>query len=915
MYCINVLTIYFLMCIHHAISISLNGKWKGYVVSTDIKFSAEIPGGIYSDLERAELIEKNLIGFNDVNNRWIANKSIAYTKSIEVNNTFFEAPYVVLILYGLDTFATVYINNEEVGKTSNMFLKYNFDIKQKLKLGNNELKIVFESSVKVAENLYDIQSLEYVVPPKCVPKEYNGECHVNHIRKMQASYGWDWGPAFPSMGIWKEVELQPVQNALVSEVTTDVHKKSNLWQIVITVFFETFGKKNTVIDKPTHIICKFEELFLNDSLFTNLKVRNNLAKATVILDIPDDKVQRWWPNGYGEQKLYLLDVKIIIDTDVTERKIKVGFRTVELVQDRLEKGMSFYFKINNIPIFAKGSNWIPSSVFPENLSRKETLQYLLKSSKDTHMNMLRVWGGGVYESDLFYSLADEYGIMIWQDFMFACNMYPTTKKFLDNVKEEVRQNMRRLKHHPSIVLWAGNNENEAALYGNWYGTGSAQIYKDDYVKLYVDTIKNEATIIDLTNPFVVSSPSNGLYSEEKNYTGSNPYSNIYGDVHYYNYLRDSWDINQYPVTRFASEYGFQALPSIYTIMQATKNISDLQLDSSFMKHRQHLPQGYNFMKLLISKNLEIPKSNNTIRELMDYIYLSQVTQAVSMRIQTESYRQMKSLFNEVGEGMTMGALYWQLNDVWQAPSWSSIDFSGRWKMLHYYVKDFFSPIIITSRLTKANELLLYVVSDVLKTLENLTIEIIVYEWKSAKSIHTTELTNITVKPNESRLIRQYWLDVFLERAGCGSLATAKENCMLELILKDAKSNKIAPSNYVYPYPLKKVALPDGSIKIKVKPEAVPSRLQNQTDFQIEVTAEKLALFVWLEVGNINGRFSENGFHLLQGKKNITFHTSQPIAVKDITNNLIVTSLSRIYDNNLRISDVQIVIKELNNNGA
>ena len=237
----------------------------------------------------------------------------------------------------------------------------------------------------------------------------------------------------------------------------------------------------------------------------------------------------WWPNGYGIQKLYLLNTRIEIEDHIVEKKVNIGFRTIELIQEPLQKGLSFYFKVNEIPVFAKGSNWIPSSVFPENLANEQVIRHLLQSAKDTHMNMLRVWGGGVYESDLFYNIADEYGIMIWQDFMFACSMYPTTNLFLDSVKEEVNQNMKRLKHHPSIVLWAGNNENEAALYGNWYGTGNAQIYKDDYIKLYVDTIKNEAVKVDPLRPFMVSSPSNGLYSEEQNYTESNPYSNFYGD--------------------------------------------------------------------------------------------------------------------------------------------------------------------------------------------------------------------------------------------------------------------------------------------------------------------------------------------------------------------------------------------------
>lgn len=237
----------------------------------------------------------------------------------------------------------------------------------------------------------------------------------------------------------------------------------------------------------------------------------------------------WWPNGYGNQTLYPLTVTATTSASVNEKVVRIGFRTVELVQDPLKQGLSFYFRINGIPIFAKGSNFIPASIFPELGARMDTIKHLLTSAKEANMNMLRVWGGGIYESELFYNMADEYGIMIWQDFMFACGMYPTTEKFLDSVKEEVVQNVRRLKNHASIVVWAGNNENEAALYGNWYKTGAEQIYRSDYVKLYVDVIKKEVEQLDSTRPFVVSSPSNGLYTELYNYVGKDPYSNYYGD--------------------------------------------------------------------------------------------------------------------------------------------------------------------------------------------------------------------------------------------------------------------------------------------------------------------------------------------------------------------------------------------------
>lgn len=237
----------------------------------------------------------------------------------------------------------------------------------------------------------------------------------------------------------------------------------------------------------------------------------------------------WWPNGYGKQNLYKLVTHVQIHDYEMEDVKKIGFRTIELIQDPLDEGLTFYFRVNQLPIFAKGSNYIPGSIFPELSTKQETVLPLLTSVKEANMNMLRVWGGGMYESNLFYELADELGILIWQDFMFACNMYPTTEEFLNSVSKEIFQTVNRLKHHASIALWAGNNENEIALYGNWYGTGNKEIYKQDYIKLYVDLIKNMVEGLDKTRPFVVSSPSNGLYSDNNGYLGTNPGSNLYGD--------------------------------------------------------------------------------------------------------------------------------------------------------------------------------------------------------------------------------------------------------------------------------------------------------------------------------------------------------------------------------------------------
>ena len=237
----------------------------------------------------------------------------------------------------------------------------------------------------------------------------------------------------------------------------------------------------------------------------------------------------WWPNGYGEQKLYKLTTNIkILDYETTNEK-QIGFRTIELVQDPLERGLTFYFKVNGFRIFAKGSNYIPGSIFPELSTKKETIWPLLSSTKDANMNMLRVWGGGMYESDLFYDLADKLGILIWQDFMFACNMYPSAEWFMSSVRDEVVQNVRRLKHHPSIAIWAGSNENLAALHDGWYGTGGDKVYEDDFIKLYVDVIKNEVEKLDPTRTYVVSSPGNGKYDDQTGYFSASPQDPYYGD--------------------------------------------------------------------------------------------------------------------------------------------------------------------------------------------------------------------------------------------------------------------------------------------------------------------------------------------------------------------------------------------------
>ncbi|XP_011269832.2 beta-mannosidase [Camponotus floridanus] len=905
------------------LSITLNGEWSGTIdtcrkqklledCGNDVilqSFNATVPGGIYTDLYRNGIIEDNLFGRNDVNNRWVGNQSVVYSKNFNVSSDFLNARKIVLIFHGIDTFATITLNGHRLGETSNMFLRYSFDAKDYIKEGQNLLRVTFQSAVKVAEYLYNVQkeSYKYIVPPVCVPEEYNGQCHVNHIRKMQASFSWDWGPAFPSMGIWRDVELVSINDVWLNNVTSDVRKKENTWDILVTVFLET-RRGTTFSCHVASILHISETKLISNSTDVAFKWSEEYINVNISLIVPADAVENWWPNDYGEQHLYNLSIIVTTEQNVLRKQIRVGFRTVELVEEPLEKGMSFYFRVNGIPIFAKGSNFIPASIFPELSAKEDTVKHLLLSAKEAHMNMLRIWGGGVYESELFYDLADEYGIMIWQDFMFACAMYPTGQNFLENVQQEIEQNVMRLKNHPSIVLWAGNNENEAALFGNWYGTGSAEIYRKDYVKLYVDLLKKEVARLDPVRPFLVSSPGNGALEETYNYTGVDPYSNIYGDIHYYNYIRNGWDITQYPRTRFCSEYGFQSWPSMYTLTTAVENATDeLYVNSDFVKHRQHMPLGDQYMQLLISRNFIIPQSNDSVRDFANYVYLSQINQAVSMRIQTESYRQAKSEVNSIGEGMTMGALYWQLNDVWQAPSWSSIDVKGRWKMLHYYAKDFFDPLIVTSHLSISNKLSIYVVSDLWYSIENCKVEIRYYNWESTIPLFARFL-DIEVEPSKAIRVTSFQLDESLDRVGCGSWESAKRSCLITLSLINSFKSVIAPIHYVYPGPLKNANIPVANVTMNIVGQIVlpGSPYQN---FEFVLSTDNIALFVWLETSVIHGHFSENGFHMFEREKTIMFHAYEETTVELLRKYTTLTTLSDIYNARANFDDDYSVVEK------
>ncbi|XP_049964319.1 beta-mannosidase isoform X2 [Schistocerca serialis cubense] len=863
----------------------LDGTWTVRNQNNSIKIPGRVPGGILSDLRAAGVITTDIhYRFNDLNLRWVSYDNWTYSTTFYVKGT--TNKNISLVFHGIDTVSDIFLNEIHIGSTENMFLRYSFPITEVVQAGNNTLEVKIRSAVVAANSSYEKQAAKHIVPPKCVPSYYHGECHVNHLRKMQASFAWDWGPAFPSAAIWKSVEVIIYSEPYIEDVTAIIFDARDQWLVQVKAFMG--GKFQTL---PFPLRAHVESVNISSVEMEKDTQINNCYTAS--LSIPKDYVETWWPAGYGQQPLYKLIVTYgnhKIQSQVTK---KIGFRSVMIIQEPIIKvntsGLTFYFLVNGVPVFAKGSNWIPSNILSEMSYNETKIKYLLNSAKEANMNMLRVWGGGLYESDTFYDVADELGILIWQDFMFACSMYPASEEFLTNVRKEVEYQVKRLSHHPSIAIWSANNENEGALRDNWYGTYSNfSLYQTEYVQLYVDTVRQTAKLLDSERPFIISSPTNGLQSEAEGYIAKNPGSSLFGDVHYYNYMLDGWDPNIYPVPRFASEYGFQSLPSFYTIMSVSEP-TDWSVDSDLMQNRQHHLGGYQEMVIEMNKHLPLPVNYSTEENFHTYIYFSQINQAMSTKVQTEHYRRWRSSLKESGEGYTMGALYWQLNDVWEAPSWSSIDFLDQWKMLHYYARDFFSDILVSAYVTSSGAVSVSVSSDKLEDIDTAFLSIHTYQWSNFTPLSTVS-TNCSVKGQHSDSVFEQDLDTFLENAGCAT-SLSRKMCFLYLTLSDESENKISPDNFVFPSSFKEaVGLQVPNILVTEVHGPIQQQNNFNYTFEVKISTDSISLFVWLEVPNVFGHFSENGFLMVVPEKTVQFYTNRNINSDYLKKTITVTSM-------------------------
>ncbi|XP_058443267.1 beta-mannosidase-like [Malaya genurostris] len=863
-------TVYFITIISiqviplYSEKLDLNGPWYIENSNETIKLAnVHLPSGIYTALEQASIIESIYDAKNDLSTRWIAKDNWTYSIDVPCDVLALSYTHVLLTLHGVDTFSNVYINEELLGETSNMFVRYRFDIKSSLQgkcPSPSILRVSLRSPVVEAAKLAD-EYAHLKVVPECPPETYNGECHVNMIRKMQASFSWDWGLAAPSMGIWKPVQIDYYRSVEIRDVTFSLTEEGGDWRILIGSYLETGISSKRIQGKISFELLELQTNSENKTIVID-KTSNENGEMFIeaILTIPKESVQLWWPNGHGPQILYSLCVKWedqITTEDpasykqesAVEKTVRIGFRSIELIQEPTYDGLLFYFLINGIPIFMKGSNWIPSSILPERSYDDDYVQYLLNAVHDTNMNMLRVWGGGVYESDFFYQLADELGILIWHDLMFACAMYPANDEFLINVANEVHQNVRRIQHHPSVALWATNNENEVALRQNWYGTAfDEEAYIQDYIKLYVNVVQLEIQKVDKWRTVLISSPSNGDRSTAEGHIAANPQDSRYGDVHYYNYITDGWDPSTYSGGRFISEYGYQSFPAFSSWpvqYHDTEELTDL------IDHRQHSPLGNDPILVMIEMNLPMPTVNST-NYWRNLIYLSQISQAMIVKTETELYR-----CKRVEQG-TMGALYWQLNDVWIAPSWSSIEYGGKYKILHYWMKQVFTENHVVGSINPMRMLDLYMIRDTLGIEENWTVSVDIYNWYSFTPVHSLVFESISVPENTVVKADPYGIYEYFNQ-----LELDPKNHILMLQLHSHNGTKLS-DNFVLLDKIKNTEhIPEPVVEITITTKEC-SLETNIVRYSLKVDVTSPVLFLYMdlkpEIHTLNRcHFSNNGF--------------------------------------------------------
>ncbi|MFC1619587.1 glycoside hydrolase family 2 protein [Candidatus Neomarinimicrobiota bacterium] len=837
--------------------IDLNGTWE-FKSTDDVEWTeAQVPGSVWSDLIRAGRLEDPFYRDNELKVQWVEKKEWEYRRTFQVDEDLLKHDKVILDCRGLDTISEILLNGTPVAKTENQFIEYEFNVKPLLVVGENRIHIIFRSILE-----WDRQQV--AAEPKVSWTSSKGRMFFT--RKEGSDFGWDWGVRLVTAGIWRPIRIAAYQTARI----TDIAVRQNLsdpGNAILMIGADVEEYDSQALDLSLQV--KLDEELVAEA---TVPVTGSHVSATVEVRNP----QLWWPNGWGEQPLYTVSARLVVgETEVHRKELPIGLRTIELVREKDERGETFGFKVNGNLIFCKGVNWVPADALPERPT-EDHYRALLGACKEANMNMIRLWGGGEYQPDIFYEFCDENGIMIWHDFMFAVGPFLANKAYMANVEAEITSVVRRLRHHPSIVLWSGNNECESNMGGgqNWIDQYEYVTW-EEYDKVFNELIPETAARYDPDRPYWPSSPHHPLDRDKE----GPEWETESGDAHPWDVWHGAQPFSWYTRNlgfRFVSEYGFQSLPDMATIRAFTAP-EDRYFPSYVLDHhnkcgrKDNSGEGNRRIASYMSSMFHLPGN------LDGWVYLSQIMHAEGMKIGTEAYRR--------NFPHTTGALYWQLNDNWPTISGSSLDFYGRWKALHYFAKHFFNPVLV-SGLVEGTNVTIWGVNDYLSDQE------VEFQWILAR-FDGTEVKRgnreIVLPANSSTVISQ--LDFEQEVGENPEHLTYRKDSFenrgkFYLAYQLVHGEQILSSNVSFFVPPKYLQLPDPQLRYEIK--------KRDNQLRITIDADYLAAYVALGLENSYARFSDNYFHLLPGETKEIEVLEAEVSDREVRRQLYVNSLIDSY---------------------
>lgn len=809
------------------LSMELNKNWEFRQTGTTTWLPATVPGTVHTDLLANRKIEDPYYRLNERGLQWIDKVNWEYRTTFSLTADMAKKQYIIFEFDGLDTYADVYVNNQLVLKADNMFRTWKVDVKKDVKQGENAIRIEFKSPVVLG--LEKQEALGFGLPAgndQSVLGGLGNNLVSMYTRKAGYHFGWDWGPRLVTSGIWRKVNMYAWDSRKIESIhiiQENLATKSALLKAEVEISADQAGKQELSIN-------------VNNNLAANQVI--NLQKGTHIypVDFEIRNPKLWWPNGLGEQALYAITAVLSNDQAVADsRTVKTGLRTIKLVRtpDADGKGESFYFEVNGRPVFMKGANYIPNDIFLPRVT-PDKYENVVKSAAECNMNLLRVWGGGVYESDLFYDLCDQYGILVWQDFMFACTMYPGDTAFLDNVKNEAIDNVKRLRNHACIALWCGNNEIES-MWAQWdekagwgykklYNTKQREIIWKAYDAVFHHILPGVVNDLVPDQPYWPSSPSAG-FEKLANYETRS------GDMHYWGVwhgLHPFSDFRKYKA-RFMSEYGFQSFPELKTI-QKYAIPSDYNIESEVMASHQRSGIGNLRIKQYMAEDYKIPA------DFEQFLYIGQVLQAEGIKMAMESHR--------MAMPYCMGSLYWQINDCWPVASWSSMDYYQRWKALQYFARDAYKNSIITS-VEENGKIRIYGISDLMNIQKGiLTMKVIDFKGNAIweKAVKTQ------LPANNSAVIFETDSVAFF-----GKIDRTKN--MLVTTFESGK--KLVDTDYHYFTKVQNLELLNPGINLDVQ--------ETSDKYSVTIHSENLCKNLFLTSTNSEVQFSDNFMDILPGQ--------------------------------------------------